>query len=68
MMRIVLNLISDTPYPVIGLITEWRTREGQVNTRTAQSELGGSMRLGGQECFLKENSLSQKIYGTKKNY
>ncbi len=56
----------DTPYPVIGLITEWRTREGQVNTRNAQSELGGSMRLGGQECFLKENSLSQKIYGAEK--
>ena len=56
----------DTPYPVIGLITEWKTREGQVNTRNAQSELGGSMRLGGQECLLKENSLSRKIYGTEK--
>lgn len=56
----------DTPYPVIGLITEWRTREGQINTRNAQSDLGGSMRLGGQECLLKENSLSRKIYGTEK--
>jgi CTP synthase len=56
----------DTPYPVIGLITEWKTREGQINTRNTKSDLGGSMRLGGQECFLKENSLSQKIYGAKK--
>jgi len=56
----------DTPYPVIGLITEWKTREGQINTRNTQSDLGGSMRLGGQECFLKENSLSKTIYGTEK--
>ncbi len=54
---------SETPYPVIGLITEWRTREGKIKTRNAQSDLGGSMRLGGQECLLKENSLAQKIYG-----
>ena len=55
---------SETPYPVIGLITEWRTREGQIKTRNAQSDLGGSMRLGGQQCLLKENSLARKIYGT----
>jgi CTP synthase len=56
----------DTSYPVIGLITEWKTKEGQINTRNIKSDLGGSMRLGGQECFLKANSLSQKIYGTEK--
>ena len=56
----------DTPYPVIGLITEWRTRDGQVETRDAKSNLGGSMRLGGQECSLKEGSLAWKIYGADK--
>ena len=56
----------DTSYPVIGLITEWKTKEGQINTRNIKSDLGGSMRLGGQECFLKADSLSQEIYGTEK--
>ncbi len=56
----------NTPYPVIGLITEWRTREGQVEIRDAKSNLGGSMRLGGQECLLEEGSLVRKIYGTDK--
>jgi len=54
----------ETPYPVIGLISEWCTRDGQIKTHNAQSDLGGSMRLGGQKCLLKENSLVQKIYGT----
>jgi CTP synthase len=53
----------DTPYPVIALTTEWRNREGQVELRTAESNLGGTMRLGGQECLLKEGSLVREIYG-----
>ena len=56
----------DTPYPVIALTTEWRTREGQLEIRNAESDLGGSMRLGGQECLLKEGSLVRKIYGADK--
>ncbi|MCX7183395.1 MAG: CTP synthase [Nitrosospira sp.] len=56
----------DTEHPIVALITEWRTRDGQLETRDAQSDLGGSMRLGGQECSLKENSLAHKIYGTQK--
>ena len=55
-----------TPYPVLGLITEWRTREGHLEKRTAKTDLGGTMRLGGQECILKENSLAGKIYGENK--
>jgi CTP synthase len=55
-----------TPYPVLGLITEWRTREGHLEKRTAKTDLGGTMRLGGQECLLKENSLAAKIYGENK--
>lgn len=56
----------DTLFPVIGLITEWRTREGRIETRNEYSDIGGSMRLGGQECILKKNALSWKIYEADK--
>lgn len=56
----------NTPYPVLGLITEWRTREGRVEKRTVKTDLGGTMRLGGQQCVLGENSLAREIYGTDK--
>jgi CTP synthase len=52
-----------TPYPVIGLITEWLDREGRVEIRSEQSDLGGTMRLGGQVCKLAEGSLTRRIYG-----
>jgi CTP synthase len=53
----------NTPYPVVALITEWQSREGKIETRTATSDLGGTMRLGGQECFLMPGTLARKIYG-----
>jgi len=56
----------DTPYPVIGLITEWRTRDGRVEKRDKNSDIGGSMRLGGQECQLIKDSLAWKAYGADK--
>lgn len=56
----------ETPFPVVGLITEWRTRDGHIETRNKNSDFGGSMRLGGQECMLKKNTLAWKIYRTKK--
>ncbi len=56
----------DTLFPVIGLITEWRTREGRIETRNKNSDIGGSMRLGGQECILKSNALAWKIYNAEK--
>ncbi len=56
----------NTPFPVVGLITEWKTREGRVETRNENSDIGGSMRLGGQECRLERNSLAWKIYGSEK--
>ena len=56
----------DTSSPVIALTTEWHTREGQLETRNTESDLGGSMRLGGQECLLKDGSLVRKIYGADK--
>jgi CTP synthase len=49
-------------HPVIALITEWTTSEGTTETRDHTSDLGGSMRLGGQECQLLEGSLARKIY------
>ncbi len=53
----------ETPYPVIGLITEWLDREGRVERRDANSDLGGTMRLGGQVCRLVEGSLARRVYG-----
>ena len=53
----------ETPYPVVGLITEWFDREGRVERRDANSDLGGTMRLGGQICRLAEGSRARAIYG-----
>ena len=52
-----------TPYPVIGLITEWRTQSGEVERRSEDSDLGGTMRLGLQEQRLKPGSKAREIYG-----
>jgi CTP synthase len=52
-----------TPHPVIGLITEWLDRSGKVETRHEDSDLGGTMRLGGQRCRLRPGSLAHKLYG-----
>ena len=52
-----------TPYPVIGLITEWQDASGKVEKRDENSDLGGSMRLGGQVCKLASGSLASEIYG-----
>jgi CTP synthase len=53
----------ETPHPVVALITEWQDRDGRVERRDASSDLGGTMRLGGQECELKAGSLARSIYG-----
>lgn len=50
-------------YPVIGLITEWRTQSGEVERRSEDSDLGGTMRLGLQEQRLKPGSRARGIYG-----
>ncbi|MBR9909151.1 MAG: CTP synthase [Gammaproteobacteria bacterium] len=49
-------------HPVIGLITEWTTSEGEVEKRDEKSDLGGTMRLGGQECRLVAGSRARDIY------
>ena len=51
-----------TPHPVVALITEWQTAEGQVEQRDENSDLGGTMRLGAQTCHLVEGSLARQIY------
>lgn len=53
----------NTPDPVIGLITEWQKEDGSVEQRDHDSDLGGTMRLGGYPCVLKPGSLAQQIYG-----
>ena len=53
----------DTPHNVIGLITEWLDASGSIEKRDEGSDLGGTMRLGGQQCRLKEGSLARRLYG-----
>jgi len=53
----------DTPHPVVALVTEWQNRDGTVEIRTAQSDLGGTMRLGAQPCEIVPGSLANRIYG-----
>ncbi len=52
-----------TPDPVIALITEWQDESGRTEERSADSDLGGTMRLGAQRCRLKDPSLARSIYG-----
>lgn len=53
----------NSPHPVIGLITEWITSDGEVEKRDESSDLGGTMRLGAQECRLVPGSNARKVYG-----
>ena len=50
-------------HPVIALITEWQDESGNVEQRTAESQIGGTMRLGGQKCQLIPGSLAREVYG-----
>jgi CTP synthase len=58
---------GDTPHPVVALITEWADREGRIEKRSADSNLGGTMRLGAQRCPIKEGTLAAAIYGKEVN-
>jgi len=53
----------NTGNPVIALITEWTTATGEVEQRSERSDLGGTMRLGAQECRLKVGTLAREMYG-----
>ena len=50
-------------HPVIGLITEWTTEDGNRVVRDEDSNLGGTMRMGEQECQLNCESMTYEIYG-----
>ena len=56
---------KDCPQPVIGLITEWQDKDGNVETRSDDSDLGGTMRLGAQKCHLIEGSKARTLYGAE---
>ena len=53
----------DTPFPVIALITEWKDADGSVKQRHANSDLGGTMRLGAQTSNVNPGTLAHEIYG-----
>ena len=53
---------SDTPHPVIGLVTEWVGQDGLKNERDKNSDLGGTMRMGSQSCHLEKDSKAFQIY------
>ena len=53
----------DTKYPVVALITEWKDESGKVEKRSDKSDLGGTMRLGGQLCHLQPCSKVRELYG-----
>lgn len=57
----------ESTHQVVGLITEWQAADGSVETRTTDSDLGGTMRLGAQACPIVPNTLSASIYGTQVN-
>ena len=55
------------PNPVVGLITEWQDASGRKEKRDADSDLGGTMRLGAQRCPIKPDTLASQIYGNEVN-
>ena len=56
------EFLPSSPHPVIGLITEWMAESGEIEVRDENSDLGGSMRLGGQQCRLQPDSLAFSLY------
>ncbi|HJL81828.1 MAG TPA: CTP synthase [Gammaproteobacteria bacterium] len=52
----------DTHAPVIALIKEWMNEDGSLENRDEDSDLGGSMRLGAQECMITNKTLARDVY------
>jgi CTP synthase len=57
---------AKSAYPVVGLITEWKDQSGAVEQRSDSSDLGGTMRLGSQECHLEPGSKAAEAYGKER--
>jgi len=57
------EFVPDTENPVIALITEWQSKDGSIEQRDENSDLGGTMRLGGQACNLVAGTHANEIYG-----
>jgi CTP synthase len=55
------------PHPVVALITEWQDREGEIERRDQNSDLGGTMRKGAQRCPVKPDTRAYQIYGAEVN-
>ena len=56
---------AHTEHPVVGLISEWLDHSGERQQRSAESDLGGTMRLGAQICHLRAGSHAQAAYGAE---
>ena len=56
----------DTPHRVVALVNEWTSQDGTIETRDTNSDLGGTMRLGGQACLLSVGTLVATTYGEEK--
>ncbi|MBI0180460.1 MULTISPECIES: CTP synthase [Snodgrassella] len=54
-----------TQHPVVALISEWQDRDGQIEKRDVNTNLGGTMRLGAQKVKLADGSLARNIYGNE---
>lgn len=52
----------DSICPVIALVTEWMEQDGAIKRRDMSDDLGGTMRLGGQQCQLLAGSLVRELY------
>jgi hypothetical protein len=57
---------AHSPHPVIALITEWQDRAAAAEARR-EHDLGGTMRLGAQECRLAAGTLARELYGTRRS-
>jgi CTP synthase len=57
----------ETEHPVVALITEWCDRDGRVEIRSSDSDMGGTMRLGSQRCPVTPGTLAERIYGAEVN-
>jgi len=56
------EFVPDTDNPVIALITEWKSKDGSIEQRDENSDLGGTMRLGGQTCNLLAGTHTHEIF------